>query len=251
MDLPWILANVQGDNARMTDSSLLQNWRSQLTLRHSSRARHVRLRVDRLGQVEVVLPVGFSTHELDGLLERHRPWVESRLQQLDPGLIRQATTPPSVLNLQALGQEWAFTYSGLGRPGYRRAGEAALRISGETQWQLVLRRWLAEMGREHLVPWLDQVSQEIGLSYREVRIRGQKTRWGSCSAKGNINLNYALLFLPPEWVRYLLVHELCHTVHLNHSAAFWRLVEQKFPGHSKIDRALRGAMAQVPLWLYE
>lgn len=83
-----------------------------------------------------------------------------------------------------------------------------------------------------------------------MRVRFQRTRWGSCSAKGSINLNAALLFLPERLVRYILLHELCHTRELNHSPAFWKLVFAADPDALAKDKAMRGAWKYVPDWLY-
>ena len=65
-----------------------------------------------------------------------------------------------------------------------------------------------------------------GFKYSAVKIRKSKTRWGSCSTKGTISLSFYLLLLPENLIDYVLLHELCHTVHLNHSPAFWALVNQ-------------------------
>ena len=91
--------------------------------------------------------------------------------------------------------------------------------------QTALKGWLTHKAEDHLIPWLKRVSDEIGLSYSAVSIRQQQTRWGSCSGRPLISLTARLLFLPPELVTYVLVHELLHTKHLNHSPRFWRLVE--------------------------
>jgi metallopeptidase YgjP-like protein len=105
--------------------------------------------------------------------------------------------------------------------------------------QTALKGWLTHKAEDHLIPWLKRVSDETGLSYSGVSIRQQQTRWGSCSSRRLISLNARLLFLPPDLVTYVLVHELCHTKHLNHSLRFWRLVESYLP-----DSALGSATAQ-------
>jgi predicted metal-dependent hydrolase len=93
------------------------------------------------------------------------------------------------------------------------------------------------------------VSQEIALPFEQVTVRGQKTLWASCSAKTNISLNYKLLFLPPELVRYVFIHELCHTIHLNHSRRFWALVAEKEPRYKQLDAELNKGWIYIPAWL--
>lgn len=228
---------------------LADNWQQEVALRISPRARHVRLHIDRRGQVELVLPRGFDTREVAAILDRHRHWVERTLTRMAPHL-SQTLRPPELIHLPAIGQTWQVEYRPQGRNAYREAAPGQLSVRQGEEWPVILRRWLSVQGKRHLIPWLAAVSEEIGLPFHQVAIRGQKTRWGSCSAKGNINLNYALLMLPPEQVRYLFIHELCHTVHLNHSPAYWRLVERHSPDYRTHDRALRGAMMRLPAWLH-
>lgn len=75
--------------------------------------------------------------------------------------------------------------------------------------------------------------------YTRVSVKDMKTRWGSCSREKNLNFHYRLLFLPIELADYVIVHELCHLVHLNHSKSFWNLVAQAVPDHKKQRRELR------------
>ena len=82
-------------------------------------------------------------------------------------------------------------------------------------------------------------AQKYGISYGTIAIRKQKTRWGSCSAAGNLNFNYRLGFLPFELMDYIIVHELCHIPHHNHSVNFWNLVAQAYPHHKELRKTLR------------
>lgn len=86
---------------------------------------------------------------------------------------------------------------------------------------------------------LSHFNQHYGFSYSRVFIRNQKTRWGACSAKGNLGFNYRIAFLPPELADYVIVHELCHLGQFNHSRAFWELVEQQIPNHKELRHQLR------------
>lgn len=230
------------------------DWRKAMVLRRHPRAKYVRLKIHPPGRVEVVVPTGFDERHLPEILERHSPWVEERLLQLhgqQPALLR----PPLELNLQAIDERWCVEYqppSGV-RNGCRESAGRRLVITASTDLQRrdLLKGWLLRKAKQHLPSWLQETGRELGLPFSGVSIRGQRSRWGSCSARGNINLNYALLFLQPDLVRYLFVHELCHTIHLNHSARYWALVQSKEPHYRTMERALKKAANEVPAWLHQ
>ena len=83
------------------------------------------------------------------------------------------------------------------------------------------------------------LNQVYGFKFSSVTIRNQKSRWGSCSRRGNLSFNYRLLLLPPELADYVIVHELCHLQELNHSKKFWALVALAIPDPKKVRRELK------------
>jgi predicted metal-dependent hydrolase len=114
----------------------------------------------------------------------------------------------------------------------------------------LLRSWILREARTHLHPWLFRVAELVGEVPERVQMRLQRTRWGSCSAQRTVSLNAALLLLPPELVRYLMVHELCHLRWLDHSRRYWRLVERFEPDFRGLDRRLTEAWTELPPWLF-
>jgi predicted metal-dependent hydrolase len=84
------------------------------------------------------------------------------------------------------------------------------------------------------------VAEKYGVQFGTITIRNQKTRWGSCTRKGNLSFSYRIVFLPEELQNYLVVHEVCHIREFNHSKAFWELVAQEVPKYTELRKRLKG-----------
>ena len=95
--------------------------------------------------------------------------------------------------------------------------------------------------KHYLPPEIQRLAQQHNFRYSQIKIRKSKTRWGSCSSKGIINLSFYLMLLPVHLIEYVLLHELCHTVVMNHSADFWSLLDSHTQGRAK---ALRKELRQ-------
>ncbi|MFZ5639397.1 MAG: M48 family metallopeptidase [Bacillota bacterium] len=97
--------------------------------------------------------------------------------------------------------------------------------------RIKLEQWFRLMARETFTETADYYKAKLGVEYRAIRIKNQKTRWGSCSQRGNLNFNWRLVMAPIEIIDYVVVHELCHLVYMDHSKDFWRLVESLLPDY--------------------
>lgn len=113
----------------------------------------------------------------------------------------------------------------------------------------IVMKWLKKQAKVHLKKRLDELSAECELPYQQLSVRAQKTVWGSCTSRKKIQLNYKILFLPEDTARYILIHELCHTKHLNHSASFWRMVASFVPDFREHIKWLKTADQWMPRWL--
>jgi predicted metal-dependent hydrolase len=113
-----------------------------------------------------------------------------------------------------------------------------------------LRSWLLTAARDRLEPRVAALSAATGVRYARVSIRRQRSRWGSCSVRGTISLNCCLLFQRPEVVDYLIVHELMHVDHMNHSARFWQAVQRHCADWRELDRELVQGWRHVPRWVF-
>jgi len=228
------------------------------TIRVSPRAKYVRLQVSARDGVVVVVPKGFDQAGIPEFVQQRRRWIEAAFKELETRRAAAAAAPvrplPERIVLPAISQEWPVEYEPTDEPWVTAAPREGQRlvVSGNVAehrlCREVLRRWMQQLSHRHLVPLLGQLAKENGFQVNRVLVRAQKTRWASCSGKKTVSINQNALFLPPQSVRYILIHELCHTVHLNHSARFWALVAEHVPDYREIRRELRTAWKLVPEW---
>jgi predicted metal-dependent hydrolase len=236
-------------------------------IRTSPRARNVRLTISPREGLTVVAPLGFDHRRIPGIVEKKRTWIEAHLRRLaktdaDAGAAgkagrRKTDELPETLELPALGESWRIEYR---QTNTRVVGVLIDQPGRITVYGVVhdhnacreaLMRWLRLRTREELVPWLTRLAGQNGFKFTEALIRGPKTRWASCSPKKTINLSFKLLFLERDWVRCVLLHELCHTVCMNHSPRFWRLLDGLEPECRAIHKRIRDGWKRVPAWLEE
>ncbi|MGQ9922229.1 MAG: M48 family metallopeptidase [Desulfobacca sp.] len=224
------------------------------TVRENPRAKRLILKISAQHGLVVVIPPGFPRQDLPAILNAKEEWITRTWRRLAAAPPSPARLLPQAIELAAIGQEVAVVYEP-GSPGklalfQMQPQQIVIRGAGVCSEDVapLLQKWLQHQGRRHLLPWLKELSAATNLQCRRVQIRGQKSRWGSCSARGTISLNYNLLFLRPAMVRYLLLHELCHTVHLNHSPEFYALLGTWVPDYQRLRREMRQAWQQIPWW---
>jgi predicted metal-dependent hydrolase len=226
-----------------------------LHVRESLRARRLTLRMLPPNTLELVVPRGTRPADVADFVRKHTRWIERARNEI-AAHYPEGQALPEVIDLAAIAQRWPVRYVHelAARPICRLADGALLVRTRDAERRDAgdfLRRWLIEQARVHLRPWLLREAAVVGVAPTSVRVRLQRTRWGSCSSLGGISLNAGLLFLAPELVRYLLIHELCHMIALNHSRRFWRAVERYEPDWRDLDRRLGEAWGAVPIWAHE
>lgn len=226
------------------------------SVRRSPRARRLSARVFHSGRVEIVAPLRASERRIADFVTRHREWIERKSREgMERARGHDAAFPPAQLQLGAFGEAWRLHFAGgRGRPRVVAGGAGLLTVTGDVaerqRLRGVLLGWLTEHARAQFATWLAAVAADCGFEYARLQMRLQRTRWGSCSARGTISLNVCLAFQRPEVVRYLLVHELSHTRHMNHSARFWDCVAQHCPQWRTLDQELLDGWRQVPPWIF-
>ncbi len=95
-----------------------------------------------------------------------------------------------------------------------------------------------KIAKQKIMEHVDYYARRMEIDYGSISMRNQKSRWGSCSSKGNLNFNYRLAYMPEELLDYVVVHELAHRRHMDHSAAFWEEVETYYPAYKKCRQML-------------
>ncbi len=222
------------------------------TIRRSNRARYMHINARRDRGVEVVIPRRMALKHVEPFVQQHRQWIKKQIEQLRLG---QPVELPAEIHLAAISEIWSVHYRFGDSSTWRYLEEYPnhLQIRGPAEDTgaciNVLHRWLRRQACKFLPGLLYEISRKCELEYRKVSVRTQKSRWGSCSSKGSISLNDRLILLPCELVEYVLIHELCHTRHMNHSQEFWSLVARYSPSHKNLDKRLRHAQTALPTWV--
>jgi len=225
-------------------------------VRESARARRVTLRVGPRRGVEVVVPRGFDPALVPDIVAARRDWLEQQVARLEAqGWSPERPARPETLELRALTRSVRLdtAHAPHKTPTLTLAGPDRLLLSGDLDLEDACRdkvlAWLKNEARLTLTPWLRDLSARTGLNFDRVRIRAQKSRWGSCSVRGTVSLNCSLLFLPRPLARHVLLHELAHVRHMDHSANFHALLAELDPEARAHDGALSAAWRYVPRWL--
>jgi predicted metal-dependent hydrolase len=230
------------------------------SVRQSPRARNLRLKVTREDGLLVVLPKGYDERKIPSLLKQKKAWIADALKRV--GETKRFLEPkplkhfPETVRLVALGETWSIKYCEEGNHlGTRlRANDGSLIInSSDLDRDAVIRKlkdWLRAKVREGLFPSAEKLAAEHRLGLGRLLVKSQRTRWASFSAQKNLSLNTKLLFVSPDLVRYAMIHELCHGIHMNHSNEFWRLVATHEPSYKVLDQELREAWKSVPHWVF-
>jgi len=213
--------------------------RLPLRLVRNPHARRYILRLAADGAARVTIPRGGSDAEARRFAERNEAWVERQL-------LRQALRPSGPKTWRAGGEilfrgELVHLDPDLGgAAGVIRFGDQAVSVP-DTAADLrpALERHLRRLAVRELPPRVLELAAVHGLVVQRISVRNQRSRWGSCSRRGTLSLNWRLLQTPPFVRDYIILHELAHLREMNHSPRFWREVERLCPGFAEAERWLK------------
>lgn len=228
------------------------DWLPSYSVRHSQRAKHLQMRITAQKGLEVIVPARRRNIDIEAFVVSQREWIAQHADKLTQ---RENRRLPDVIELPAIGQRWFCQYQ-------TSSGPARLKVRPQQHLQIncaaddfasaqpLLLRWLSRLARHELLPQLQTLSSQCQLPFASGSIRSQATCWGSCTSRGNIQLNRQLLFMPPAVARYVMIHELCHTRFMNHSAEFWQLLAQWDEHYREHKAVLKTAEKIIPAWYW-
>jgi predicted metal-dependent hydrolase len=212
-------------------------------IRRSDRALHARIHVDADG-VEVVVPNHFPLRNVETFVQEKRPWIERTLRRLRES---ERQFPPARLcdggEVPYLGERLSLAVrverSRTRAHVARRGSELAVKLGPDNPLAGALEAWYRRRARVEVAPRLDAAVERAGRSYSRLQIRGQRTRWASCSTSGAMSFNWRLLLAPAEILDYVVEHEVAHLDVQDHSQRFWRLLASRSPEWREHERWLR------------
>lgn len=233
-------------------TKLLHDWPPPYTIKKNVRAKRISMRITPQNGLEIVIPKKETQQRAIEFLNSKYNWVQKYRHLLQE--TRQEISVPEVIQLLTINETWAVKRADLpiDRPLllcneqqktifiHSRNSDSAL---------LLIKDWLKEKAGIHLPELLKLYSQKYHLPFTDVKVRFQRSRWGSCSANKAINLNCKLLLLPANLTHYIMVHELIHTIHFDHSPRFWEAVEKIIPDQRQLRNQLKNFEHELGNWL--
>lgn len=204
-------------------------------IRRSARAKRVRVTVHPDRAIEVTLPARAAEREAHEAVRELRPWIDRRLAALDRAQAAAPARTPGTLPY--LGTELSLQPEP-GRTRTHRRGDV-LHVPAGAGQRDAIERWYRRQAAKEVAPRLDAAVARAGVAYTRLTIRGQRTRWASCSSAGAMSFNWRLLLAPPEILDYVVEHEVAHLTHMDHSPRFWALLEHRVPDWRAHARWLR------------
>jgi predicted metal-dependent hydrolase len=212
----------------------LQGQSVSYVLKRSSRARRVRIEIRQDTGLVVVVPRSYRLGDVDNLLKAKQGWILRHLARA-----RRAAAPPGNCGIRDgdlipyLGRNLrVIDRRGDGCPRRVTLTPDGLLISGASGGQgleSLAEQWYRSQARSVLRQRVDAMTSRLGLGYGRIIIRGQRTRWGSCSQRGTLSFNWRLMMTPEAVIDYVIIHEVAHLREMNHTERFWKLVAEECP----------------------
>jgi predicted metal-dependent hydrolase len=197
------------------------------------RSRSIKIKVESSGEVVVVTPKQVSKKVIESFVIEQSVWIQKHLNLINKKKeFSETATTIAIFGKKYIKKE---VTNDTQKAGAAIKGNTLL-INQPSYIQKVkstkyIERFLKNSAEKYIVPRTHQLAKKMSISFGKITLKQQKTRWGSCSSEGNLNFNWRLVHAPTKIIDYVIIHELAHRIHMNHSAAFWNLVAQYDPSH--------------------
>lgn len=204
------------------------------------------LTVDRDGRLTVRAPLHLPVSQIEAFVKQKQEWIEktqARLQSLPPRATRLTLREGE--SVPYLGRSLSLHLAAV---RHIACQDEQLMVPLDTPSLAPVIRWLEDQARRELQTRTHTQSQKLGLTPGTLRLSRAHGRWGSMSTRGTLSLNRSLIFCPPEVMDYVIIHELCHIAHPNHSAAFWARVDQHCPSYRARRDWLKTHSSLIFIW---
>lgn len=225
-------------------SITLKGRKIEYTLRESKRAKRINIRVDGRNGVQLVYPVGVTFPPPTELLRQHEAWlleVVDKLETRTGNQFERSYKEGEIFSYLGESYHLRILHKANGNyitvklnqektldvslPPNLSSQQEQENIVGAIEW------FYRKQAKIYIPERTAEIANPLGFQYERVTIKNQKTRWGSCSSNKNLNFNLRLMMAPQAAIDYIIIHELCHLVHLNHSKQFWNLVSKYCPDY--------------------
>ncbi len=231
----------------MASRTIILNGSAYLYELTKSRRKTVAIQVKPEGTIYVKAPLWVSVREIEGYIRQKENWITEALQRMAEIKSRKAErTFATGETLLFMGKEYFLEVKeekDRKRSSVKMTADKIVLTVGLSAGieakQAALEHWYREQARTLLTAKANRFSAILDVRHADIRIKDQKSRWGSCSSKGNLNFNWHIILAPEAIADYLVIHELCHLRFMNHSQEFWDCVESLYPDYKKARKWLR------------
>jgi predicted metal-dependent hydrolase len=211
------------------------------SVQKSQRARYVRLKISPEDGLQVIVPVGAEIN-IEEFIHKNTRWIlkhHNRIEQAKQEIPRRSYQPGEIFLFLGEKRRLNIENKARGKLTTIILDTDAIHVRVGTDGRpndpdfirAALESWYRAQAKAYIGPRVAILAEQHGFEYEKVTIKGQNTRWGSCSVKRNLNFNWKLMMTPPAAIDYVIIHELCHLREMNHSKKFWKLVARYCPDY--------------------
>ncbi len=215
-----------------------------------AQAKHIRIRFILSEGIVITYPKKVSDEKIRTSICKQKDMIANKITTLaEKGqLFYLEKKLPQMLEFKAFNTKKEISYQYALKSNLFAVNEGLIiRAENEQEQQKILKKWLLTYAQEQLLPLCKQYAEKYNFSFEKIRFGTQKRCWGTCTSKGSVSFNLAVLFIPFTCIEYLIFHEFCHLEHCNHSDKFYTLLEAYLPDYKAREKELK--KYSIPAWL--